>query len=74
MMEIVLPGLAVRTPAVGFGCSSLTGTSPSNANRVLQTAFDAGVRHFDTARYYGYGEGGRDSRKISEEPTVRGDD
>lgn len=56
MTEIVLPGLAVRTPAVGFGCSSLTGTSPSNANRVLQTAFDAGVRHFDTARYYGYGE------------------
>jgi D-threo-aldose 1-dehydrogenase len=56
MREIVVPGLAVRTPAVGFGCSSLTGTSPSNANRVLQTAFDAGVRHFDTARYYGYGE------------------
>src|SRR6267378_8086766 len=57
MMEIVVPGLAVRTPAVGFGCSSLTGTDLGNANRVLQTAFDAGVRHFDTARYYGYGEG-----------------
>jgi len=57
MMETVIPGLAVRTRAVGFGCSSLTGTSPSNANRVLQTAFEAGVRHFDTARYYGYGEG-----------------
>jgi D-threo-aldose 1-dehydrogenase len=57
MIEIVVPGFAVRTPAVGFGCSSLTGTDPSNANRVLQTAFDAGVRHFDTARYYGYGEG-----------------
>jgi D-threo-aldose 1-dehydrogenase len=57
MTEIALPGLAVRTPAVGFGCSSLTGTGPSNANRVLEAAFDAGVRHFDTARYYGYGEG-----------------
>ena len=55
--EIAVPRLAVRTPAVGFGCSSLTGTGPSNANRVLETAFDAGVRHFDTARYYGYGEG-----------------
>jgi D-threo-aldose 1-dehydrogenase len=55
--EIAVPGFAVRTPAVGFGCSSLTGTGPSNANRVLQAAFDAGVRHFDTARYYGYGEG-----------------
>jgi D-threo-aldose 1-dehydrogenase len=57
MAKIALPGIAVRTPAVGFGCSSLTATDPSNANRVLETAFDAGVRHFDTARYYGYGEG-----------------
>lgn len=43
-------------PAVAFGCSSLTGTDSGNANRVLKAAFDAGVRHFDTARYYGYGE------------------
>jgi aryl-alcohol dehydrogenase-like predicted oxidoreductase len=57
MTEIVVQGLAIRTPAVGFGCSSLTGTDPSNANWVLQAAFDAGVRHFDTARYYGFGEG-----------------
>jgi D-threo-aldose 1-dehydrogenase len=57
MAKIALPGIAVRAPAVGFGCSSLTGTDPSNADRVLQTAFDAGVRHFDTARYYGFGEG-----------------
>jgi D-threo-aldose 1-dehydrogenase len=56
MAKIALPGIAVRTPAVGFGCSSLTGTSPGNADRVLETAFDAGVRHFDTARYYGFGE------------------
>jgi aryl-alcohol dehydrogenase-like predicted oxidoreductase len=55
--EILAPTLALRTPALGFGCSSLTGTSPSNANLVLETAFDAGVRHFDTARYYGHGEG-----------------
>jgi D-threo-aldose 1-dehydrogenase len=57
--EIVVPGLAVSTPVVGFGCSSLTGTGPSNANRVLQAAFEAGVRHFDTARYYGFGQGER---------------
>jgi D-threo-aldose 1-dehydrogenase len=55
-IEIVLPGLALRTPAIAFGCSSLTGTDPRNANRVLETAFDSGVRHFDTARYYGYGQ------------------
>jgi len=72
--EIVVPGLAVRTPAVGFGCSSLTGTGPRNANRVLQTAFDAGVRHFDTARYYGYGEGEGILGRFSEEPPVRGND
>jgi D-threo-aldose 1-dehydrogenase len=54
--EIALPGLPFRTPVIGFGCSSLTGTDLGNANRVLETAFDAGVRHFDTARYYGYGE------------------
>jgi len=56
MVEIILPGLALKTPAIAFGCSSLTGTDRDNANRVLETAFDAGVRHFDTARYYGYGE------------------
>lgn len=55
-MEIALPGLTFRAPVIAFGCSSLTGTDPSIANRVLETAFDAGVRHFDTARYYGYGE------------------
>jgi D-threo-aldose 1-dehydrogenase len=55
--EIAVPKLDIKTPAVGFGCSSLTGTDPANAMRVLETAFDAGVRHFDTARYYGYGEG-----------------
>jgi D-threo-aldose 1-dehydrogenase len=55
--EIAVPRFTVRTPAVGFGCGSLTGTGLSNANRVLEAAFEAGVRHFDTARYYGYGEG-----------------
>src|SRR5271154_6444750 len=56
MREIAIPGIAARARAVAFGCGSLTGTDAGNANRVLQTAFDAGVRHFDTARYYGYGE------------------
>lgn len=46
----------IKTAALGFGCSSLTGTSRSKSNRVLDAAFDAGIRHFDVARYYGYGE------------------
>ena len=45
-----------KTPTLGFGCSSLTGTGLGSANRVLEAAFDAGIRHFDVARYYGYGE------------------
>lgn len=43
-------------PALGFGCSALTGTSRKTAERLLGTAFDSGIRHFDVARYYGYGE------------------
>jgi D-threo-aldose 1-dehydrogenase len=41
---------------LGFGCSALTGTSRKVAERLLGTAFDSGIRHFDVARYYGYGE------------------
>jgi aryl-alcohol dehydrogenase-like predicted oxidoreductase len=58
MAQIALPGIAFRTPAGGFGCSSLTGTGPGEANPALETAFDAGVGHFDTARHYGYAGGG----------------
>jgi len=53
---IAIPGIGIKIPVLGFGCSSLTGTGRKNAHRLLETAFDAGVRHFDVARYYGYGE------------------
>ncbi len=53
---ITVPGIGIKIPVLGFGCSSLTGTGRKNADRLLGTAFDAGVRHFDVARYYGYGE------------------
>ena len=53
---IAVPGVGIKIPVLGFGCSSLTGTGRKNADRLLGTAFDAGVRHFDVARYYGYGE------------------
>ncbi|MGH9864209.1 MAG: aldo/keto reductase [Candidatus Acidiferrales bacterium] len=56
MREIVVPGIGIKIPVIGFGCSSLTGTGRKNAVRLLETAFGAGVRHFDVARYYGYGE------------------
>lgn len=56
MRAIAIPGVAIPIPVIGFGCSSLTSVEEKNAQRLLGTAFDAGVRHFDVARYYGYGE------------------
>jgi D-threo-aldose 1-dehydrogenase len=41
---------------IGFGCVGLTAfPTPSAAHRVLEAAFDAGIRHFDTAPAYGLG-------------------
>lgn len=46
----------IEIPVLGFGCSALTGTSRKDALRLLETAFESGVRHFDVARYYGHGD------------------
>ena len=51
-----MEGIKRDSPRIGFGCSSLTSVGRKNAIRLLETAFDAGIRHFDVARYYGYGE------------------
>jgi D-threo-aldose 1-dehydrogenase len=51
-----MEGIKRDLPGIGFGCSSLTSVGRKNAIRLLETAFDAGIRHFDVARYYGYGE------------------
>lgn len=56
MREITVPGIDIRIPVIGFGCSSLASVGRKHALQLLGTAFDAGVRHFDVARYYGYGE------------------
>jgi D-threo-aldose 1-dehydrogenase len=56
MRGISVPGISFEIPVIGFGCSSLASVGEKNAHRLLGTAFDAGVRHFDVARYYGYGE------------------
>lgn len=56
MRRIALPGVAVEIPVIGFGCSAITSLGEKNAMQVLGAAFDAGLRHFDVARYYGYGE------------------
>lgn len=45
------------TTKLGFGCSGLMGgTSRRESLALLESAFDAGIRHFDVAPMYGYGE------------------
>lgn len=56
MRAIAVPGIDIQIPVLGFGCSSLASVGEKKALHLLGTAFDAGVRHFDVARYYGYGE------------------
>ncbi len=56
MRTIILPGRTTPIPPIGFGCSSLASVGEKAELELLGTAFDAGVRHFDVARYYGYGE------------------
>ena len=56
MRDVLIPAIGRRIPVLGFGCSALTGSNRKIADRLLQTAFDSGIRHFDVARYYGYGE------------------
>jgi aryl-alcohol dehydrogenase-like predicted oxidoreductase len=47
----------IRTTNLGFGCSLLTrNNSVQAAIENLQTAFDAGISHFDVARLYVFGE------------------
>ena len=59
MREIAVPGISARIPVIGFGCSAISKGGEKKALQLLETAFDAGVRHFDVARYYGYGESER---------------
>lgn len=46
-----------RTTRLGFGGSSLMGSMDRRQSlRTLEWAFEAGIRHFDVAPLYGYGE------------------
>jgi aryl-alcohol dehydrogenase-like predicted oxidoreductase len=57
MEEIELGNTGLRSPQIGFGCSALLGRSGrADSLRALAAAWDEGVRFFDTARSYGYGE------------------
>jgi aryl-alcohol dehydrogenase-like predicted oxidoreductase len=45
------------TTRLGYGCSSIMGAlNHRQSLRLLDAAYDAGIRHFDVAPMYGYGE------------------
>ncbi len=57
MEQIVLGDTGRLTTRLGFGCSSLMGATTRRASlAILESAYDAGIRHFDVAPMYGYGE------------------
>jgi aryl-alcohol dehydrogenase-like predicted oxidoreductase len=60
MLHIDFGNTGLRAPQLGFGCSALLGRSGRTESlRALAAAWDEGIRFFDTARAYGYGESER---------------
>ncbi len=57
-METTTIGSTARhTTRLGFGCSSIMGgLGRRESLAMLEAAWDAGIRHFDVAPMYGYGE------------------
>jgi D-threo-aldose 1-dehydrogenase len=61
LRTLVLPGTAIETTALGFGCADLFRVpSKSDRRRLLDCAFEHGIRHFDVARMYGLGAAERE--------------
>lgn len=57
MSFVQLPGTPLQVSRLGFGCNRLLGPQPRReALRLLDVAYDAGIRHFDVARAYGFGD------------------
>jgi D-threo-aldose 1-dehydrogenase len=57
MEQVALGQSGRQTTRLGFGCSSLMGAIGRRGSlAILESAYDAGIRHFDVAPMYGYGE------------------
>lgn len=58
MRAVTLPGSGKSAPQLGFGCAYLLGPGLDRevSRRLLEAAYDAGIRHFDVARLYGQGK------------------
>ncbi len=61
MHSVTLTGTALQTSRLGLGCADLF-RLPSRAQRrrLLDSAYEAGIRHFDVARMYGLGAAERE--------------
>jgi hypothetical protein len=75
LRAVQLPGGAPATSRLGFGCSALVGgRTPEEAQRLLDSALDAGITHFDVARVYGTGDAeaalGRFAARHRDEVTI----
>lgn len=57
MRSITLAQTPIETSVLGFGCSALMGTKTrQDGIELLEAAYDAGIRYYDVAPAYGYGE------------------
>jgi aryl-alcohol dehydrogenase-like predicted oxidoreductase len=57
IQQIELGNSGLQAPPLGFGCAALLGRTGKAASlRALEVAWNEGIRFFDTARSYGYGE------------------
>lgn len=57
MDKLELGCSGISTASIGYGCAGLMRPATERGRlELLHTAFDAGIRHFDVARYYGYGQ------------------
>jgi D-threo-aldose 1-dehydrogenase len=57
MEQIALGTSGRSTTRLGFGCGNIMGAmGRRDSLKLLEAAYDAGIRHFDVAPRYGYGE------------------
>ena len=57
MEQIRLASSGRETTRLGYGCSSIMGALGRRQSlHLLEAAYEAGIRHFDVAPMYGYGE------------------
>ena len=57
MEQIALGTSGRQTTRLGFGCGNIMGAmGRRDSLKLLESAYEAGIRHFDVAPRYGYGE------------------